>query len=190
MIAMALGAHPSLVIADEPTTGLDATVQAQIVDLLKSLQRKYGTTIIVISHDIGMISRLADNIAVMYCGQIVEYGPRERVVDLQEEQKHPYTRALLESLPSGNSALMRGTKRLSAIDKEVPNPKNPPSGCRFHPRCQVYQNWLMREKGQEKETSQLAQCPLKQPPLIRISKSSGIRCWKFYEETEEDSSSA
>lgn len=188
MIAMALGGHPSLVIADEPTTGLDATVQAQIVNLLKSLQKRYGTTIIVISHDIGMISRLADDIAVMYCGQIVEHGPRKRMVDPQVEQKHPYTKALLESLLSVNCDPMRRMEGLRAIEKEVPDPKNPPPGCRFHPRCQVYQNWRTQEGDRGAGTRWLAQCPLKEPPLVKTAESSGIRCWHFYDEPDEESS--
>ena len=128
MIAMALACDPSLLIADEPTTALDVTIQAQILDLLRNLQREKGMAILLITHDLGVIAENADHVVVMYAGKIVEYAP---VDVLFSDPKHPYTIGLFRSLPRlGNE-----TERLEVIEGNVPNPLEFPSGCKFWPRC-------------------------------------------------------
>jgi len=128
MIAMALSCAPELLIADEPTTALDVTVQAQILDLLRSLQKETGMAIILITHDLGVVAEMADEIAVMYAGRVVE---RARTVDLFDDPSHPYTMGLLGSIPK----LEDSGGRLLAIEGAVPPPFDLPSGCRFRPRC-------------------------------------------------------
>jgi oligopeptide/dipeptide ABC transporter ATP-binding protein len=129
MIAMALALNPKLIIADEPTTALDATVQAQILDLMQRLQRQFDTALIMITHDLGVIADLADDVLVMYGGKAVEYADRRT---LYYRHHHPYTKGLLESVPG--SAGARG--RLKPIPGQPPSLINPPSGCTFHPRCE------------------------------------------------------
>jgi oligopeptide/dipeptide ABC transporter ATP-binding protein len=133
MIAMALSCNPSLLIADEPTTALDVTIQAQILDLLGEVQESSGMSLLIISHDLGVISELADRVSIMYAGKIVEEGPAR---ELLESPFHPYTRALLRSLP--RMGARRG--RLEVISGGVPNPLAYPAGCRFHPRCDMAQS--------------------------------------------------
>ena len=128
MIAMALACNPSLLIADEPTTALDVTVQAQILELILELQEKTGTAVLFITHDLGVISEVADRVAVMYCGRIVEYGLTK---DVLRAPLHPYTKGLLASLPSINGP----KKPLKPIKGTVPSPHDIPTGCRFAPRC-------------------------------------------------------
>ncbi|HEV2448956.1 MAG TPA: ABC transporter ATP-binding protein [Thermoplasmata archaeon] len=128
MIAMALSAEPELLIADEPTTALDVTIQAQILELMRELKRRVGTAIMLITHDLGVIAEVADRVCVMYAGNIVEIGP---VVDLFRTPLHPYTQGLIASIPRMDDP----TKKLEAIPGSVPNLIYPPSGCRFHPRC-------------------------------------------------------
>ena len=129
MIAMALSCHPRLLIADEPTTAIDVTTQAQILALLRELQRKYGTAIVFITHDLGVIAQMADVVVVMYLGRVMEQGS---VDDIFHAPKHPYTRALLRSMPG-----MHGPARIAlpVIDGALPHPFNRPRGCPFHPRC-------------------------------------------------------
>lgn len=129
MIAMALSCKPRLLIADEPTTAIDVTTQAQVLALLKDLQKKYGTAIIFITHDLGVIAQMAEHVVVMYLGRVMEQG---LVDDIFHAPKHPYTRSLLRSIPS-----MHGTTRtpLPVISGALPHPFNRPSGCPFHPRC-------------------------------------------------------
>jgi oligopeptide/dipeptide ABC transporter ATP-binding protein len=129
MIAMALALNPKLIIADEPTTALDATVQAQIIDLLVRLQREYETALIMITHDLGVIADLADDVMVMYAGRAAEYSDRRT---LFYRSHHPYTKGLLESIPGSTGA----TDRLQPIPGQPPSLINVPSGCAFHPRCQ------------------------------------------------------
>jgi peptide/nickel transport system ATP-binding protein/oligopeptide transport system ATP-binding protein len=129
MIAMALACDPQLVIADEPTTALDVTVQAQILRLLESIQKMRSMSVLYITHDLGVVSKVADRICVMYAGIIAEQGKKDAVL---KTPKHPYTQALLASLPNRNK---RG-QRLYSIPGTVPNPAYKPSGCPFHPRCQ------------------------------------------------------
>jgi peptide/nickel transport system ATP-binding protein len=127
LIAISLACEPSLVIADEPTTALDVTIQAQILDLLRDLQRRMGLALLLITHDLGVVAEMADRVAVMYAGRIVEEAP---VTALFQDPKHPYTRGLMASMPGG----ARGT-RLRAIQGSVPPLGQLPSGCAFAPRC-------------------------------------------------------
>ncbi len=128
MIAMALACEPDLLIADEPTTALDVTVQAQILDLLRGLQQETGMAIVLITHDLGVVAEMADDIAVMYAGKIVEHAPAPA---LFEDPQHPYTLGLLGSIPRIETT----ADRLLAIEGTVPPPFDPPPGCRFNPRC-------------------------------------------------------
>jgi peptide/nickel transport system ATP-binding protein len=130
MIAMALSCKPRLLIADEPTTAIDVTTQAQVLALLRDLQRKYGTAIIFITHDLGVIAQMASEVVVMYLGRVMEQGPVDAIF---HAARHPYTRALLRSMPS-----LRGTTRvaLPTIAGSLPHPFNRPAGCPFNPRCE------------------------------------------------------
>jgi peptide/nickel transport system ATP-binding protein len=128
MIAMALSCAPDLLIADEPTTALDVTVQAQILDLLRTLQQQTGMAIILITHDLGVVAEMADEIAVMYAGRVVERAPGPQIFD---DPQHPYTLGLLGSIPR----IEQERDRLLAIEGSVPSPFDLPQGCRFHPRC-------------------------------------------------------
>jgi oligopeptide/dipeptide ABC transporter ATP-binding protein len=128
MIAMALACNPKLLIADEPTTALDVTIQAQILELLRELQQEFGMSILLITHDLGVVAEMADAVAVMYAGQIVEFAAAE---ELFANPQHPYTLGLFESRPS----LGARKDRLAVIPGTVPNPVSFPPGCRFHPRC-------------------------------------------------------
>jgi oligopeptide/dipeptide ABC transporter ATP-binding protein len=128
MIAMALVCRPELLIADEPTTALDVTIQAQILDLLNELQRDFDMSVLLITHDLGVVAETCDRVAVMYAGKIVEYAP---VVELFERPKHPYTHGLFRSLPT----LAEKRKQLAVIPGAVPSPTDFPSGCRFRTRC-------------------------------------------------------
>jgi oligopeptide/dipeptide ABC transporter ATP-binding protein len=131
MIAMALVCNPALVIADEPTTALDVTIQAQILDLLDSLREKYHLSLILISHDLGVIAEVAETVAVMYAGKIVEIGP---AMDVFHDPKHPYTQGLLKSVPRLGSSIQK-KDRLDVIEGMVPNLLHLPDGCSFAPRC-------------------------------------------------------
>ena len=129
MIAMALSCNPSLLIADEPTTALDVTTQAQILDLMRHLQREYGMAIMLITHDLGVVAEIADDVVVMYLGRVVEQAP---VDEIFYAPKHPYTQALLRSIPHIRS---KSREHLASIAGFVPHPYNRPPGCPFHPRC-------------------------------------------------------
>ena len=130
MIAMALAPQPKLLIADEPTTALDVTVQAQIIELLRDLQQQLGMSILLITHNLGLVGDIADRVGVMYAGQIVEEGQTR---DVLQRPRHPYTRALLKSVPE----LGRAGRRLESIPGTVPRPGDWPVGCRFAPRCPI-----------------------------------------------------
>jgi oligopeptide/dipeptide ABC transporter ATP-binding protein len=129
MIAMALACEPKLLIADEPTTALDVTVQAQILDLLRVLQSDLGMSIVLITHDLGVVAEMAQRVVVMYAGQIVE---RATVGDLFKRPRHPYTAGLLRSIPRLDGD---GSTELEPVEGSVPDALNFPSGCKFHPRC-------------------------------------------------------
>jgi oligopeptide/dipeptide ABC transporter ATP-binding protein len=157
MIAMALSCRPKLLIADEPTTALDVTIQAQVLRLLKEIQGEMGMAVMLITHDFGVVSEIADRVAVMYAGRIFEYGPIEAIFS---EMRNPYTRGLMNSIPS----LMERKKRLDAIPGQVPDPMDLPTGCKFHPRC-----YLMIED-----------CKKEEPPLFQVNGDHFSRCirWK------------
>ena len=125
VLAMALAADPDLLIADEPTTALDVTIQAQILRLLRDLQDEFGMSIVFVTHDLGVVAEIADRVVVMYSGKVMETGP---VYDVFEQPSHPYTKALLGCLPGQGQSM-------KPIGGTLPDPKNPPEGCRFHPRC-------------------------------------------------------
>ena len=129
MIAIALSCNPKILIADEPTTALDVTIQAQVLQLLKDLQEQMGMALIIITHDLGVIAETVDQVVVMYGGKILEQGS---VFEIFEEPAQPYTRALLRSIPKSHGA---GSESLYSIEGSSPNPANPPGGCPFHPRC-------------------------------------------------------
>jgi len=154
MIAMALAAEPRILIADEPTTALDVTTQAQILDLLRGLQKKRGLAIILITHDMGVIAEMADDVVVMYLGRAVERGP---VDEIFHAPKHPYTKALLRSIPS---ILARPRDKLATISGSIPHPYDRPAGCPFHPRCKDFMPGRcdrlspeMRPAGERREVS-------------------------------------
>lgn len=128
VIALALSADPKLIIADEPTTALDVSVQAQIIELLKKLCEENGTAVILVTHDMGVIAEAADRVAVMYAGRLVELADKRTLFN---EPRHPYTRMLLDDIPD----LSQTHRRRTPISGEVPNPLSPPTGCPFHPRC-------------------------------------------------------
>ncbi len=155
MIAMALACEPKLLIADEPTTALDVTIQAQILDLMRALREETGTSIILITHDLGVVAELADDVVVMYAGRIVE---RAAVRDLFAAPQHPYTIGLLGSIPK----LHLEQERLSVIEGQVPNPLQPVTGCRFHPRCPFADD----------------HCRRADPALAEIAPGHQAACWK------------
>ena len=167
MIAMALACEPSLLIADEPTTGLDATIQSKIVDLLGELKSELGITTMLISHDISIISRLSDTVAVMYGGTVVECGPARDVLAADFASKHPYTTALLASIPSAQNIREKGY--LQAIEGDVLDTINMPEGCRFYSRCNGV-NDAVREK-----------CAHHEPDLRVTAPGHRVRCWLYFE---------
>jgi peptide/nickel transport system ATP-binding protein len=146
MIAMALVNDPDLLIADEPTTALDVTTQAQILELMNRLQREFGSAIIIITHDLGVVAETADDVVVMYAARIAEQGP---VDEIFKRPHHPYTWGLLGSLPR----LDTDTERLVQIPGQPPSLLNPPSGCRFHPRCPYVMNVCKQEEPELKQVS-------------------------------------
>ena len=129
MIAMALSCNPELVIADEPTTALDVTIQAQVLRMMSDLKKKFGTSMIIITHDLGVVAKTCDKVAIMYAGEIIEYGTVEDI--FLGERHHPYTIGLFRSLPDMNEE----AERLHPIDGLMPDPIDLPEGCKFHPRC-------------------------------------------------------
>jgi peptide/nickel transport system ATP-binding protein len=162
MIAMALAAEPRMLIADEPTTGLDATIQARIVDLLADLKARLGMTMVLISHDIGVVGRLSDRVAVMYGGRVMESGPVAEVLGGKGDG-HPYTQALLASMPRGENVQAKG--RLPAIEGEVLDTINTPKGCRFRARCQRIHDGVR------------ARCAEAEPELAEVTPGRRVRCW-------------
>ena len=166
MIAMALSCEPSLLIADEPTTGLDATIQSKIVDLLAELKTELGITTMLISHDISIIARLSDTVAVMYGGTVVETGPAKDILSKKNEGKHPYTAALLASIPDAENISAKGD--LPAIEGDVLDTINIPAGCRFYGRCNRVTDGI-REK-----------CGRQEPDLREIGPGRKARCWLYF----------
>lgn len=139
MIAMALVCHPKILIADEPTTALDVTIQAQILDLMNQLKKDSGTSIIFITHDLGVVAEICDEVVVMYCGRVVE---KANVIDLFKKPSHPYTEGLLASIPKMGEQV----EELESIPGNVPNPKYMPKGCKFAPRCKYAEDRCMEEE--------------------------------------------
>jgi oligopeptide/dipeptide ABC transporter ATP-binding protein len=154
MIAMALASEPKLLVADEPTTALDVTIQAQILDLLRDLKQRLGMGILLITHNLGIVGDLADRVAVMYAGQIVELAPAR---ELWLRPRHPYTKALLASVPK----LQGGADRLTTIPGTVPRPGQFPAGCRFEPRCALRREACRQSAPEliEVESGRLVRCP-------------------------------
>ncbi len=162
MIAMALACRPKLLIADEPTTALDVTIQAQILKLMNQLKEQTNTSILFITHDLGVINQMADDVAVMYCGQVVEKAPVDYIFkEGVSKYSHPYTEGLLESIPSISSDR---NQRLDAIPGSVPHPLNLPKGCRFAERCKYATD----------------KCRSENPELVKVNEHQEIRC--FYPE--------
>lgn len=161
MIAMALSCNPKLLIADEPTTALDVTIQAQIIELMKELKEKLNTAIMLITHDLGVVAEMADHVIVMYAGRVVEEA---NVIDLFKDPKHPYTVGLMNSKPN----LEGNAKRLEVIPGSVPNPLAMPQGCSFHPRC----------------SHAMEICKKEVPNLESIGTGRKVRCW-LYDHKEE-----
>ncbi|WP_280769630.1 ABC transporter ATP-binding protein [Salipaludibacillus daqingensis] len=162
MIAMSLSCNPKLLIADEPTTALDVTIQAQILELMKDLVKKMDTAIILITHDLGVVAELVDRVIVMYAGQVVEQSD---VFTLFKDPKHPYTKGLLDSTPK----IQDLNEELISIKGTVPTPANMPEGCRFHPRC----------------PHAMDHCISHEPQLETMENGREVRCWLFDEEVME-----
>lgn len=156
MIAMALACKPDILIADEPTTALDVTIQAQILKLMNDLQRENGTAILFITHDLGVINEMADDVVVMYCGQVVEQAPA-KVIFTDCEASHPYTEGLMFSIPRLND----DRAKLDPIPGVVPHPLDLPKGCKFAPRCKYCTQ----------------KCIDEEPPLAKINDNQSIRCF-------------
>jgi oligopeptide/dipeptide ABC transporter ATP-binding protein len=162
MIAMALALNPQLLIADEPTTALDVTIQAQILDLMRDLRNRMNTAVVLITHDLGLIAEMADRVAVMYAGRIVEQAD---VKTLFENPQHPYTQGLIASIP----VLGQVKDRLDVIPGSVPNLVNLPPGCRFAPRCR------------SREEYGLEICTQVEPELKPTSPDHKVRCWLYHD---------
>ena len=163
MIAMALSCNPKLLIADEPTTALDVTIQAQILDLLRRLRDDTGMAVLLITHDLGVVSETADRVVVMYCGQVVEYAPAGTIFH-KNEYSHPYTEGLMLSIPRLDTP---SDERLEAIPGAVPHPLDLPKGCKFAPRCKYATERCLEEE----------------PELIHVSDTQQVRC--FYAKKED-----
>jgi oligopeptide/dipeptide ABC transporter ATP-binding protein len=169
MIAMALSCDPKLLIADEPTTALDVTTQAQILDLLWDLQQQNGMAIILITHNLGVVAEIADDVVVMYLGRVVEEGP---VDDIFYAPKHPYTRLLLQSIPSVRST---PRQKLPTISGSIPHPFSRPTGCSFHPRC---------------PNSMAGVCDTHEPELLPVSASQRASCFLYQAPSDSHAASS
>jgi peptide/nickel transport system ATP-binding protein len=158
MIAAALSCDPRLLIADEPTTALDVTTQAQILELLQKIQQERGMAIILITHNLGVVAEMADDVVVMYLGRVVEQG---KVDDIFHDPKHPYTKALLQSIPSVEST---PRVKLPTIAGSIPHPFNRPAGCPFHPRCASFKS---------------GRCDAAEPSLVTVGKDRKASCFLY-----------
>ena len=161
IIAIALSCSPALVIADEPTTALDVTIQAQIIDLFSKLIEHVQSAFLLITHDLGVVAQMCDSVAIMYAGNIVEKGPVKKIF---HSPKHPYTEGLLQCIPK----MDRKQKKLSAIPGSVPHPRNFPTGCRFYPRCQ----------------HAMKKCLSQQPGLIEIDDERFVACFRYFKNSD------
>jgi len=158
VIAMALACNPMLLIADEPTTALDVTIQAQVLQLMRSLKTEYDTAMLLITHDLGIVADICDKVAIMYAGSIVEYAEKRQ---LFKNPKHPYTTGLFSSIPDINS----DTDNLKPIKGLMPDPRDLPKGCPFHPRCE----------------EAMPQCSQNTPPNVDVGLGHFVRCFKYAE---------
>jgi oligopeptide/dipeptide ABC transporter, ATP-binding protein, C-terminal domain len=156
MIAMAMACNPSLLIADEPTTALDVTIQAQILELMKKLVNDFGSSVLLITHNLGVVAETCDDVAVMYAGRIVEQG---NVIDVFKHPQHPYTIGLMGAIPT----VEEKKDRIATIPGSVPNLISPPSGCRFHPRC----------------SRAMKICSKKVPKLLEVKEGHKVACWVY-----------
>lgn len=161
MIAMALACRPQILIADEPTTALDVTIQAQILDLIRDLNKEMETSVLFITHDLGVVNELCDTVIVMYTGHIVEKAPVE---ELFRDPKHPYTEGLLHAIPR----ITKDRPPLQTIEGAVPNPTEKIEGCSFWPRCPYATE----------------QCKKEKPPMTELSEQRSVRCWRYAAEKE------
>jgi len=166
MIAMAMACRPKLLIADEPTTALDVTIQAQILELMLKLQEELGMSIMMITHDIGVIAEVSDEVVVMYAGEVVEYAPIDSMLT---EPRHPYTIGLMRSIPKLGAKFSRGKQPLSEIPGFVPSLIRLPTGCVFEPRCSFA----------------MQQCREQRPPLFSLSTDHGAKCWLIEKAAKE-----
>ncbi len=157
VIAMSLLLNPKLIIADEPTTALDVTTQAGILELMRDLHIKTGSSMLLITHDLPVVAEIADRVYVMYAGKIVEYAD---IYTIFESPAHPYTGGLINAVPSLREGKLR---KIKAIAGEPPNLINPPSGCRFHPRCEHAMDICSREE----------------PPMVKLDEGHGVACWLY-----------
>jgi oligopeptide/dipeptide ABC transporter ATP-binding protein len=155
MIAMALSCNPKLLIADEPTTALDVTIQAQIMDLMLKLRKNFDMAVMLITHDLGLIAEVVDRVVVMYCGRILESGGVDRIF---QNPAHPYTLGLMGSIPQ----LDEDRERLQTIDGAVPSPFDMPVGCKFAPRCAFVTDI----------------CKKKDPESVEVETGHWVRCWR------------
>ena len=162
MIAMALSCQPELLIADEPTTALDVTIQAQILDELKRLQKQTGTAIMLITHDLGVVADMAQKVLVMYAGKVVEYAD---TIDIFSRPLHPYTEGLLKSIPRLNQSV----EKLHVIDGMFPSLSQMPKGCRFCPRCEYATKY----------------CQEYEPPML-VCDNRKVRCWRYKERQTQE----
>ena len=162
VIAIALACHPDVLIADEPTTALDVTIQAQVLEMMRELKNKQNTAMLLITHDLGIVAQNCDYTAIVYAGKIIEYGS---VLEVFKKHLHPYTEGLLGSIP--NMAV--DVKRLTPIEGLMPDPTRLPEGCAFHPRCQYA----------------CKRCALEAPEPVQISETHYVRCWRQHEEVKQ-----
>ncbi len=154
VIAMAIACEPELILADEPTTALDVTIQAQVLDLISKLKSELNTSMLLITHDLGVVAEVCDHVAIMYAGEIIEYGTVEQIFT---DPKHPYTKGLFASIPNLDSDV----ERLIPIEGLMPDPMNLPSGCKFHPRCKSYMD----------------KCSQKDPEITVLKDNHNVRCY-------------
>jgi oligopeptide transport system ATP-binding protein len=161
MIAIAMACNPKLLIADEPTTALDVTIQAQILDLMKDLQKQFNTSIMLITHDLGVVANMAQRVLVFYAGKIIESGSCD---DIFKDPRHPYTWGLLKSMPRVDS---KSKELLASIEGAPPDLFKPPVGCSFMPRCE----------------HAMKLCGIAEPPMISINGTHQAACWLQHEKT-------
>jgi peptide/nickel transport system ATP-binding protein len=164
MIAMALSCNPKLLIADEPTTAIDVTTQAQVLNLLRELRQQHDTSVIFITHDLGVIAQIADYVVVMYLGRVMETGP---VDDIFHAPQHPYTKALLKSIPTIHSV---SRSKLPTIEGSIPHPFNRPAGCPFYPRCSEF----MADT-----------CNRRTPNLQPVNDRQSVSCFLYHDPGDE-----